>query len=139
MQRFFRDIEGKYGFWECKYTAILHGSTTDCTAIGVLFASDGTIIIITHCICIALLSHLKSLLTAQWSVRSAGESEQRGALLRSLYRERAEPQGKALDLPVDLRLYPHLWSDGPKGRDRGYKRPRRVLSGGWLASPSGTG
>ena len=27
-----RDIEYKYGFLECEYTAILHGSTTDCTA-----------------------------------------------------------------------------------------------------------
>ena len=27
-----RDIECKYGFLECKYRAILHGSTTDCTA-----------------------------------------------------------------------------------------------------------
>ena len=25
-----QDIECKYGFWECKYTAILHGSVTDC-------------------------------------------------------------------------------------------------------------
>ena len=24
-----QDIECKYSFWECKYTAILHGSTTD--------------------------------------------------------------------------------------------------------------
>ena len=27
-----QDIKYKYGFLECKYTAILHGSTTDCTA-----------------------------------------------------------------------------------------------------------
>ena len=26
-----QDIERKYGFLECKYRAILHGSTTDCT------------------------------------------------------------------------------------------------------------
>ena len=26
------DIECKYGFRECKYRTILHGSTTDCTA-----------------------------------------------------------------------------------------------------------
>ena len=41
--------------------------------------------------------------------------------MRSLYRtvvtKRAEPQGKALDLPVDLRSYPHLWSSG-LGDDR---------------------
>ena len=24
--------------------------------------------------------------------------------------ERAEPEGEALDLPVSLRFYPHLWS-----------------------------
>ena len=37
-----------------------------------------------------------------------------GAVLCSLYHmvvtKRAEPEGKALDLPVDLRSYPHVWS-----------------------------
>ena len=28
-----RDIECRYGFLECKYRAMLHGSTTDCTAV----------------------------------------------------------------------------------------------------------
>ena len=28
-----QDIECKYSFWECKYTAILHSSTPDCTAV----------------------------------------------------------------------------------------------------------
>ena len=36
-----------------------------------------------------------------------------GAVSHSLYRtdeKRAEPEGKALNLPVNLRSYPHLWS-----------------------------
>ena len=41
-----------------------------------------------------------------WRIEAAG------AVLRSLYRtvvtKRAEPEGKALDLPVDLRSYPPL-------------------------------
>ena len=28
-----QDIECKCSFWECKFTVILHGSTTDCTAV----------------------------------------------------------------------------------------------------------
>ena len=59
--------------------------------LGVLFASEGT------------LEREIGL-----RIRAAG------AVLRSLYRtvvtKRAEPQGKALDLPVDRRSYPHLWS-----------------------------
>ena len=34
------DIECKYSFWECKYTAILHGSTTDCTAVVSVWWND---------------------------------------------------------------------------------------------------
>ena len=74
-------------------------------------------------------------------------------LIRSLYcivvTKRAEPQGKALDLPVDLRSYPHLWSRGlmtEKTRSRVQAAEisfiRRVagvsLSGiGWEAQLSG--
>ncbi|TWW54863.1 hypothetical protein D4764_0100890 [Takifugu flavidus] len=32
--------------------------------------------------------------------------------------ERAEPKGEAIDLPVDLRSYPHLWVAGLSLRDR---------------------
>jgi len=38
-----------------------------------------------------------------WSWRSTGGSEQHVG-------EGAEPEGKALDLPVDLHSHPHLWS-----------------------------
>ncbi|TWW56214.1 hypothetical protein D4764_08G0002010 [Takifugu flavidus] len=41
---------------------------------------------------------------------SEGRSEQEINRWIRFGEERAEPKGKALDLPIDLRCYPHLWS-----------------------------
>ena len=44
-----------------------------------------------------------------WKIRPAGRRIA-FALPHSCDEKRAEPQGKALDLPVNLHSYPHLWS-----------------------------
>ena len=43
--------------------------------------------------------------TIEWEV-----GRRIGAVGAVLHKKRAEPEGKALNLPVNFRSYPHLWS-----------------------------